>query len=185
MTGPLRPPFLVETSANKEHIVHHQNKVPLKRPRCSRKKNLNSASHRRQKCLYSPTLHSSTYVNFTCITCIAIPPTWSITWSRLCLCSARGGPWCLTLAPGQLKNLSFFHRNHMLSKLDFTCKFRAQIFPQFFLEQSLAGISVIIIIIITNNNNLLFARLQITFKYDLMCTNKNKIYKIIRINLSI
>ena len=72
----------------------------------------------------------------------------------------------------------------MLGKLDFTCKFRAQIFPQFFLEQSLAGISVIIIII-TNNNNLLFARLQITFKYDLTCTNKNKIYKIIRINLSI
>lgn len=71
----------------------------------------------------------------------------------------------------------------MLSKLDFTCKFRAQIFPQFFLEQSLAGISVIIIIM--NNNNLLFARLQITFKYDLTRTNKNKIYKIIRINLSI
>ena len=73
----------------------------------------------------------------------------------------------------------------MLSKLDFTGKFRAQIFPQFFLEQSLAGISVIIIIIIMNNNNLLFARLQITFKYDLTRTNKNKIYKIIRINLSI
>ena len=36
-----------------------------------------------------------------------------------------------------------------------------------------------------NNNNLLFARLQITFKYDLTHTNKNKIYKIIRINLSI
>ena len=150
------------------------------RPRCSRKKNLNSASHRRQKCLYSPTLHSSTYVNFTCITCIAIPPT----WSRLCLCSSRGGPWCLTFAPGQLKNLTFFHRNHMLGKLDFTCKFRAQSFPQFLLEQSLAGISVIIIIIM-NNNNLLFARLQITFKYDLTRTNKNKIYKIIRINLSI
>ena len=72
----------------------------------------------------------------------------------------------------------------MLGKLDFTCKLRAQIFPQFFLEQSLAGISVIIIIIM-NNNNLLFARLQITFKYDLTRTNKNKIYKIIRINLSI
>ena len=72
----------------------------------------------------------------------------------------------------------------MLSKLDFTCKFRAQSFPQFLLEQSLAGISVIIIIIM-NNNNLLFARLQITFKYDLTRTNKNKIYKIIRINLSI
>ena len=71
----------------------------------------------------------------------------------------------------------------MLGKLDFTCKFRAQSFPQFFLEQSLAGISVIKIIM--NNNNFLFARLQITFKYDLMCTNKNKIYKIIRINLSI
>ena len=70
----------------------------------------------------------------------------------------------------------------MLGKLDFTCKLRAQIFPQFFLEQSLAGISVIIIM---NNNNLLFARLQITFKYDLARTNKNKIYKIIRINLSI
>ena len=70
----------------------------------------------------------------------------------------------------------------MLGKLDFTCKLRAQIFPQFFLEQSLAGISVIIIM---NNNNLLFARLQITFKYDLTRTNKNKIYKIIRINLSI
>ena len=71
----------------------------------------------------------------------------------------------------------------MLGKLDFTCKFRAQSFPQFLLEQSLAGISVIIIIM--NNNNLLFARFQITFKYDLMCTNKNKLYKIIRINLSI
>ena len=59
----------------------------------------------------------------------------------------------------------------MLGKLDFTCKFRAQSFPQFFLEQSLAGISVIIIIM--NNNNLLFARLKITFKYYLMRPNKN------------
>ena len=65
------------------------------------------------------------HVSFRKDVCLTRPPFWFLKKTRKVVSQVRAlttpsGPWCLTFALVNLRNLVFFHRNLILHTLDIT-----------------------------------------------------------------